>query len=141
MIRSHARWPNDYHGSVYEFFRNDSLDARNAFLAQRDPNTGRIKPVLRYNQYGGTLGGPVYLPRFGEGGPGFYNGKDKTFFYFGYEQWKFRTANINRSSVPTAAERAGDFEAPHREMASNSGYMTRDDRPILGERLSRPDPM
>jgi hypothetical protein len=41
---------NQYHGSAYEFFRNDALDARNAFLTQRDPITGRIKPILRYNQ-------------------------------------------------------------------------------------------
>ncbi|MGH9940536.1 MAG: carboxypeptidase regulatory-like domain-containing protein, partial [Blastocatellia bacterium] len=100
---------NRFHGSLYEFFRNDALDARNAFLTERDPITGRVKPVLRYNQYGGTLGGPVYLPRFGEGGPALYRGKDKTFFFTGYERWNFRTANINRATVPTAQQRAGDF--------------------------------
>ncbi|MDQ3253478.1 MAG: hypothetical protein M3R15_06165, partial [Acidobacteriota bacterium] len=123
---------NDFHGSLYEFFRNDSLDARNAFLTQRDPITGRIKPVLRYNQYGGTLGGPVYLPRFGEGGPAFYNGKDKTFFYFGYEQWKFRTANINRSTVPTLAERSGDF----RNTRTGAGQVIR----IYDPATTRPNP-
>jgi hypothetical protein len=100
---------NQFHGSLYEFFRNDALDARNAFLTERDPITGRTKPVLRYNQYGGTLGGPLFTPRFGEGGPAINNGKDKTFFFVGYERWNFRTANINRSTVPTLAERNGDF--------------------------------
>jgi hypothetical protein len=90
------------HGSLYEFVRNDSMDARNAFLTTRDPITGRIKPVVRYNQYGGTVGGPVIIPKL-------YNGRDKTFFFVGYEQWKYRTANINRSTVPTQQERDGDF--------------------------------
>src|SRR5688572_11360935 len=93
---------NQFHGSLYEFLRNDILDARNAFLTQRDPITGRTKPVLRFNQYGGTLGGPVYLPRL-------YSGKDRTFFLVGYERWNHRQANINRSTVPTQAERNGDF--------------------------------
>jgi hypothetical protein len=100
---------NDYHGSVYEFFRNDSLDARNAFLTTRDPVTGRIKPILRYNQYGGTFGGRLPLPRFGEGGPAFLSGRDRTFFFFGMEQWNHRQANINRATVPTELERRGDF--------------------------------
>lgn len=100
---------NQYHGSLYEFFRNDALDARNAFLTTRDPITGRIKPVLRYNQYGGTFGGPLPTPRFGEGGPAVSSGKDRTFFFAGYERWNFRTANINRATVPTALERSGDF--------------------------------
>ncbi len=100
---------NEYHGSLYEFFRNDALDARNAFLTTRDPITGRDKPILRYNQYGGTVGGPLPLPRFGEGGPAIISGKDRTFFFVGYERWNFRTANINRATVPTALERNGDF--------------------------------
>ena len=100
---------NQFHGSLYEFFRNDALDARNAFLTTRDPITGRTKPILRYNQYGGTFGGPVFAPRFGEGGPALYSGKDKTFFFVGYERWNFRTSNINRATVPTPAERNGDF--------------------------------
>ena len=100
---------NQYHGSLYEFFRNDILDARNAFLTTRDPITGRIKPILRYNQYGGTLGGPLPLPGFEKGRPRIVSGKDRTFFFVGYERWNYRTANINRATVPTAAERAGDF--------------------------------
>jgi hypothetical protein len=92
----------ELHGSLYEFLRNDALDARNAFLTTKDPITGRTKPVVRYNQYGGTVGGPVYIPKI-------YDGREKTFFYFGYEQWKYRTANISRSTVPTQAERDGDF--------------------------------
>jgi hypothetical protein len=100
---------NEFHGSLYEFVRNDAFDARNAFLTQRDPITGRTKPVLRFNQYGGTFGGPLYLPRFGEGGRVFRSGRDRTFFFVGYERWNHRQANINRATVPTPAERNGDF--------------------------------
>ncbi|MEP7342242.1 MAG: TonB-dependent receptor, partial [Acidobacteriota bacterium] len=100
---------NDYHGSLYEFFRNDSLDARNAFLTTPNPLSGRTKPILRYNQYGGSFGGPLPTLRFGEGGSPIRSGKDRTFFFFGMEQWNHRQANINRTTVPTALERSGNF--------------------------------
>ncbi|MCZ2075425.1 MAG: carboxypeptidase regulatory-like domain-containing protein [Bryobacteraceae bacterium] len=93
---------NELHGSLYEFFRNDSLDARHAFATQTDPLTGRIKPILRYNQFGGTVGGPVYLPRI-------YDGRNRTFFFVGYEQWRQSSSSLRRSTVPTALERTGDF--------------------------------
>jgi hypothetical protein len=93
---------NTLHGSLYEFLRNDALNARNAFATQRDSLTGRIKPVLRYNQYGGTVGGPVRIP-------GLYDGRNRTFFFGAYEQWRHRVADIRRGTVATAAERAGDF--------------------------------
>lgn len=116
---------NKFHGSLYEFLRNDSLDARNAFVTERDPITGRVKPVLRYNQYGGTAGGPVWIPKL-------YHGADKTFFYVGMEQWNFRTANINRSTVPTAAQRDGDF--------SNTRDGTGKLIPIFDPGTTRPNP-
>ncbi|MEN6606029.1 MAG: hypothetical protein ABFD60_02205, partial [Bryobacteraceae bacterium] len=93
---------NAPHGSLYEFLRNDALDARNAFATQVSSSTGRIKAILRYNQYGGTFGGPVYIPKV-------YNGKNKTFFFAGYEQWRYRNSQIRRANVPTALQRAGDF--------------------------------
>ena len=92
---------NSLHGSLYEFVRNDVMDARNAFATQRD-NSGRLKPVLRYNQYGGTVGGPVYIPKV-------YNGKNRTFFFVGYEQWRFRNSELRFASVPTPLQRTGDF--------------------------------
>ncbi len=92
---------NQFHGSLYEFFRNDALDARNAFVTQPD-SSGRLKPVLRYNQFGGTLGGPVLIPKV-------YDGRNRTFFFFGYEQYRYRNAAIRRGTVPTDLERAGDF--------------------------------
>jgi hypothetical protein len=92
---------NAIHGSAYEFVRNDALNAENLF-AQPDPVTGRRKPILRYNQFGGTIGGPVWLPKI-------YNGRDRTFFFFGYEQWHERSAALSRASVPTSLQRSGNF--------------------------------
>lgn len=93
---------NNFHGSLYEFFRNDSLDARNAFATQVNSITGRIKPILRYNQYGGTAGGPVLIPKI-------YDGRNRTFFFVGYEQWRHRSATLRRGTVPTPLERTGNF--------------------------------
>lgn len=94
---------NEVHGSLYEFFRNDALDARNAFSTQPDPRTGRLKQILRYNQYGGTVGGPVWLPKL-------YDGRNRTFFFTGWEQWLWRSTGAPRiGTVATPEQRAGDF--------------------------------
>ncbi|MBL8211546.1 MAG: TonB-dependent receptor [Bryobacterales bacterium] len=94
---------NQFSGSLYEFLRNDALDARNAFATQPDPRTGRIKQVLRYNQFGGTVGGPVLIPKL-------YNGRNRTFFFVGYEQWRWRASGSPRlGSVAAPAFRTGDF--------------------------------
>lgn len=85
---------NEPHGSLYEFMRNDKLDARNTFAQAKNP--------LRYNQFGGALGGPVYLPSV-------YNGRDRSFFFFNYEEWRFRQSLSPITSVPTPGQRDGDF--------------------------------
>jgi len=85
---------NELHGSLYEFNRNASMDARQYFA--------RSKPGFTFNQYGGSLGGPVWLPKL-------YNGKNKTFFFFAYEGLKDRRATVSKIGVPTAANRNGDF--------------------------------
>src|SRR6185436_11503441 len=80
---------NDFHGEFFEFLRNDALDARNFFNfcppgQSVCKNQGR--PPFKRNQFGANIGGPIYLPHFGEGGsPLGYNGKNKTFFFFSYE--------------------------------------------------------
>lgn len=94
---------NSFHGSVYEFFRNDVLNARNFFNSIRSP--------LRLNQYGVTIGGPVFLPRFGEGGRAVYDGKNRTFFFFNYEGYKERRASTRSSRFPTQAELSGNFSS------------------------------
>lgn len=75
---------NQFHGSVYEYFRNDMFDGRNFFQT-----TGR-KPELRQNQYGGSIGGPIL--------------KDRTFFYFDYEGFRQVRGTTDTGTVPTLAE-------------------------------------
>jgi hypothetical protein len=75
---------NQFHGSAYEFFRNDIFDARNVF------QTTGSKPELRQNQFGGSIGGPIF--------------KDKTFFYFDYEGLRVVSGVTYVKTVPTLAE-------------------------------------
>ena len=98
---------NDFHGSLYEFVRNDILSANDFFLNR----AGQPRDALRYNRYGGTLGGPVILPRLGEGGPGLLNGRNRYFFFFAYEGLKDAFPEPGQFTVPTLAERGGDFSA------------------------------
>lgn len=81
---------NSYHGTAYEFLRNDYFDARNYFL----PTTS-TQPVLRYNQFGGAVGGPIQ--------------HDKTFFFANYEEFRYNSPTVQIGTVPTDAERKGDF--------------------------------
>jgi len=93
---------NQFHGSLFEYLRNDKVDA-NDWFANR---AGQPKPPERQNDFGGTFSGPVLLPRFGEGGhqPG-YNGRNRTFFFFSYEGLRLRLPNFNLTNVPTLALR------------------------------------
>jgi len=94
---------NDYHGELFEFLRNEKLDARNFF----DFNSSEPPPFKR-NQFGFNIGGPIHLPHFGEGGPIFsYNGTNRTFFFFSYEGLRQRQGLTLTSNVPTLAQRAG----------------------------------
>lgn len=72
---------NEFHGSLYEYNRT-AYTAANTFFNNR---TGIERPQLTRNQFGGSLGGPLPFPRFGEGVPFFSNGKDRLFFFFNYE--------------------------------------------------------
>lgn len=101
---------NQFHGTLYEFFRNEKLDAANFFVnrAGTNPIPGRDdrRTPLRYNQYGAAAGGPVILPKL-------YNGKDRTFFFANFEITNLRRSLFRTFSVPTAAMRTGNFsEAP-----------------------------
>ena len=97
MIKSGSR---DLHGSAYEYFRNDKLDA-NDFFANRQA-TG--KTPYRQNQYGVAIGGPVIIPKI-------YHGRDKTFWFVNWEGFRERQGQTNISSFPIQAERNGDFSS------------------------------
>jgi hypothetical protein len=89
---------NQLHGTAYDFLRNSKLDANN-FFANR---AGRAKSAFKRNQFGGTVGGPVQIP-------GLYRGRDKTFFFAGYEKTIARSQAVFTTTVPTAEWKAGDF--------------------------------
>src|SRR5688572_22731186 len=98
-----------FHGSAFEFLQNDLFQPRNP-NAPLDSEGRRGKNKLRYNQFGGTIGGPMWVPRFGDdGGPVWM--KDKTFFFFSYEGLRNNGRALAFGRVLTQAERTGDFSA------------------------------
>src|SRR5690242_8215906 len=86
-----------FHGGLFEFLRNEKLDARDFFAPRRE--------ALKRNQFGGALGGPMHLP-------GFLGGSGKTFFFVSYEGMRQRQGLVFNDIVPTSAMRQGDFSAP-----------------------------
>ncbi len=87
------------HGSVFEFLRNSSLDARNYFDHPSPPSPGRIPPFKR-NEFGFTNGGPVLLPHL-------YNGRGRTFYFVEYQGFRQVLGTTQVFAVPTAAQRSG----------------------------------
>ena len=90
---------NDPHGSVFEFVRNAAFDARNFFDRRSIAQPGRIPPFVR-NEFGFTNGGPVILP-------GWYNGRNRTFFFGQYQGFRQVLGTTQVIPVPTADERQG----------------------------------
>lgn len=88
---------NQFHGTLFEFLHNDKTDAR--------PFFARVRPRVRFNEAGGALGGPVFIPKL-------YNGRDRTFWNFNYTYVR-NAPPINGSlvSIPPTAFRNGDFGA------------------------------
>ncbi len=87
-----------WHGRLFEDFRNDALDAVPHEIRQ----LGGDKGLLRRNQFGFNVGGPVVVPHL-------FNGKNTTFFSLSFEGVRERIARTSLNTIPTAAERAGDF--------------------------------
>ncbi len=88
---------NDFHGSVFEYIRNEAFDANDWFA---NANRQR-RPLERQHDFGGVFGGPLFLPRFGEGGPSFYSGRNRTFFFFSYEGLRLALPKFQLTNVPT----------------------------------------
>jgi outer membrane receptor protein involved in Fe transport len=97
---------NSFHGSGYEFVRNEVLDARNTFAASRAP--------FRFNQFGGTIGGPIRIPKL-------YDGRNRSFFFLGYEGYRYVNYADQIFTIPTEKQRAGDFSST---FAANGRLMT-----------------
>ncbi|HTH42128.1 MAG TPA: carboxypeptidase-like regulatory domain-containing protein [Terracidiphilus sp.] len=87
---------NKFHGGVFEYIRNDKLDARNYFSQTRG--------ILKRNQFGGDIGGPLTIPHI-------YSGRDRSFFFLDYEAQRLRQGLVQSGTVPTPAQRNGDFSA------------------------------
>ncbi len=90
---------NDYHGSVYEFFRNDALNATNFFTESdpTNPGAGKFRAPLKLNMFGATFGGPLK--------------KNKTFFFADYQGYRIHKVNTAYALVPPAAYHTGDFSS------------------------------
>ena len=99
---------NDVHGDAFEYLRNRELNSRNYFAKTVDP--------LKRNQFGFTLGGPLYIPKV-------YKGRDKTFFFFGYQGTILREmTGANSAFVPTAAQEQGVFSSTITDPKSGSPF-------------------
>lgn len=88
---------NQAHGSLFEFLRNSAMDARNFFSPK-----GTAFPAFRLNQFGGSFGGPVFLPKL-------YQGRNRTFFFVDYEGYRRDSQQLLLGNVPTVKMRNGDF--------------------------------
>jgi len=97
---------NDFHGGGFLQLINESYNANTFF----NNFNGTPIPLLRQHFYGFDIGGPVYYPRFGEGGKSYWSGKDKAFFFFSYEKFNQRQGRANvRNGVLTQEARNGIF--------------------------------
>jgi hypothetical protein len=89
---------NGFHGSIYEFIRNDAFNAN----SYTNLLNGLPRAAFKRNEYGFAIGGPVLIPRL-------YDGRDRTFFFFNYEGVRQNTPQTIIDTVPTALQRQGDF--------------------------------
>jgi hypothetical protein len=89
---------NSVHGTLFEFLRNSAMGANDYF----NNLAGNPRVPFRMNQFGGSVGGPVVMPKI-------YNGRNRTFFFFNYEGTRWRRGAVFSTTVPTVAERQGDF--------------------------------
>lgn len=91
---------NNFHGTVSEFNQFSAINAPQRWFVK----PGTVTPATRQNQYGATLGGPVWIPKI-------FDGRNRLFFFYSYERFKDSVPNANTTTVPTDAERNGDFSA------------------------------
>jgi hypothetical protein len=93
---------NEFHGTAFEIFRNEAFEANDWFNNSRK----LAKPATRQSDFGFVLGGPILLPRFGEGGrQPWFNGQNSSFFFFSYEGLRLRLPQSRSVDVPSLAAR------------------------------------
>lgn len=111
---------NEFHGALWEFFRNDKLDAADYFEKVQDPTTGQFqtkKGELRLNQYGFSIGGPVVIPHV-------FDGRNKVFFFGDYESLRRRQGSPHTGTVPTTAERDSGYTNLQDLITGQNGTLT-----------------
>jgi hypothetical protein len=113
---------NEFHGEVYDLIRNEGLNA-NSFVNNLN---GQPRNLDREHDFGGNVGGPIYLPRFGEGGKAYQSFKNKAFFFFNMESYRFTQGENTLISVPTLKMRTGDFS----ELLTDPVVLARNGGPI-----------
>ncbi len=91
---------NEYHGGLYELFRNEDMEGNNYFNNARNIKRGRD----RFNNFGGSFGAPLRIPKL-------YDGRNKTFFFYNYDQTVTRSTNLPTLTVPVDAFKSGNFSA------------------------------
>ncbi|MGA8151875.1 MAG: carboxypeptidase-like regulatory domain-containing protein [Terriglobales bacterium] len=89
---------NQYHGRLFEYFRNQILNSND----WQDNSLGNARPAFHQNNYGFSVGGPISIPHV-------YDGKNRTFFFFGWEGERYNTGDTVLTTVPTMLQRNGDF--------------------------------
>jgi hypothetical protein len=121
---------NQYHGGLYDYLQNEDLNAGQPFT--NSSNGHLLRPTLRQYDYGVYLGGPIRIPKV-------YNGRDKTFFYFSWEQF-LRNQNYlpGTFSVPTQAYRNGDFRAAIAAAGNKTLTMDPLGRPVIANTIYDP---
>ena len=126
---------NAVHGTAYEFLRNSALDAKNYF---DDPSTPI--PPFKQNQYGFSIGGPVFIPKV-------YDGRNRTFFFFDFQGTQIRTGQTFLASVPVPAWQTGNFAGfntifdPNTTVTDANGNSTRQPFPNNQIPASRLNPI
>ncbi len=93
---------NGLHGDLWEYIRNTIFNANDYFANNYANPAQRLRPAYHQNQFGGTVGGPVYIPKV-------YSGKDKTFFFFDYQGTRIVTPSHTTSYVPTLGMHNSNF--------------------------------
>ena len=125
---------NDLHGSAWEYLRNSAFNSRPGFLG-----ASAKTPGFRENQFGVSVGGPVWIPKL-------YNGRNKTFFFFSYQGLRYSQDSATLFLVPTDAELGGDFSqspilgnncGPHNSDPCQiyNPFSTNPDRPVFAGRI------
>ena len=123
---------NQFHGNAYNYLQNEVLNAAQPFTVQTGNPNEHIRPSVRRYDWGVTMGGPIVIPKL-------YNGRNKTFFFFSWEQYLNSQVQLPAAeSIPTPAYRNGDFRAAIAAAGNKTLAMDPLGRPIIANTIYDP---